>query len=134
VFSAVGGLIPAAVTSYSVRIAPAEGSVTAVLGLTQQIFNVGNFVGPMLFALLATTTGGWGTTWWLSCGLSTAGMALLVFLGRPGGASVGSVRRSQSGFPPNGKLECKADHTSLESRKRRQNRQRLPFNDWANRV
>ncbi|GAA1785847.1 hypothetical protein GCM10009712_36550 [Pseudarthrobacter sulfonivorans] len=94
VFSAVGGLIPAAVTSYSVRIAPADGSVTAVLGLTQQIFNVGNFLGPMLFAFLATTTGGWGTTWWLTCGLSTAGMALLVFLGRADGGSVGSVRRS----------------------------------------
>lgn len=45
-FSNVGGRIPAAVTSYSVRIAPADGSVTAVLGLTQQIFNVGNFLGP----------------------------------------------------------------------------------------
>ena len=93
-FSAVGGLIPAAVTSYSVRISPADGSVTAVLGLTQQIFNVGNFLGPMLFAFLATTTGGWGATWWLTCGLSTAGMALLVFLGRADGGSVGSVRRS----------------------------------------
>ncbi|MEO8283973.1 MAG: MFS transporter, partial [Pseudarthrobacter sp.] len=83
VFSAVGGLIPAAVTSYSVRIAPADGSVTAVLGLTQQIFNVGNFLGPMLFALLATHTGGWSTTWWLTCGLSALGMALLAFLGEP---------------------------------------------------
>ena len=93
-FSAVGGLIPAAVTSYSVRIAPPDGSVTAVLGLTQQIFNVGNFLGPMLFALLASTTGGWGTTWWLTCGLSTVGMVLLAFLGRPRGGSLGSVQRS----------------------------------------
>ncbi|GAA4052234.1 MFS transporter [Arthrobacter methylotrophus] len=83
VFSAVGGLIPAAVTSYSVHMAPADGSVTAVLGLTQQIFNVGNFLGPMLFALLATRTGGWGTTWWLTCGLSALGMVLLAFLGKP---------------------------------------------------
>lgn len=94
VFSAVGGLIPAAVTSYSVRIAPTDGSVTAVLGLTQQIFNVGNFLGPMLFAFLASTTGGWGPTWWLTCGLSTAGMALLVFLGPSDGGNLGSVRRS----------------------------------------
>ncbi|GAA5201920.1 MFS transporter [Arthrobacter gyeryongensis] len=89
VFSAVGGLIPAAVTSYSVHIAPADGSVTAVLGLTQQIFNVGNFLGPMLFALLATRTGGWGTTWWLTCGLSVLGMALLAFLGRADGRPAG---------------------------------------------
>ncbi|UOD81206.1 CynX/NimT family MFS transporter [Paenarthrobacter ureafaciens] len=119
VFSAVGGLIPAAVTSYSVRIAPADGSVTAVLGLTQQIFNVGNFLGPTLFALLATTTGGWGTTWWLTCGMSAAGMALLVFLGQPKSGTGGTSRGSRRGFPPNGKLECKAGHTSLESRKRR---------------
>ncbi|MDN4643925.1 MFS transporter [Arthrobacter sp. PsM3] len=93
VFSAVGGLIPAAVTSYSVRIAPADGSVTAVLGLTQQIFNVGNFLGPMLFALLATRTGGWGTAWWLTCGLSVLGMALLAFLGAADGVTAGGARR-----------------------------------------
>lgn len=86
VFSAVGGLIPAALTRYSVHIAPADGSVAAVLGLTQQIFNLGNFAGPMLFALLATRTGGWHTMWWLTCALSVAGMALLAFLTplRPG--------------------------------------------------
>lgn len=97
VFSAVGGLIPAAVTRYSVRIAPADGSVTAVLGLTQQIFNVGNFLGPMLFALLAISTGGWGTTWWLTCALSTAGMALLAFMGK-GDANIHGVAR-RSGKP-----------------------------------
>jgi predicted MFS family arabinose efflux permease len=91
-FSAVGGLIPAAVTSYSVRIAPADGSVTAVLGLTQQIFNVGNFLGPMLFAFLATTTGGWGTTWWLTCGLSAVGMTLLALLGQNRGADPAAAR------------------------------------------
>lgn len=94
-FSAVGGLIPAAVTSYSVRIAPADGSVTAVLGLTQQIFNVGNFLGPMMFALLATSTGGWGTTWWLTCGLSALGMVLLAFLGRARGVNPAAARRSE---------------------------------------
>lgn len=94
-FSAVGGLIPAAVTSYSVRIAPADGSVTAVLGLTQQIFNVGNFLGPMMFALLATSTGGWGTTWWLTCGLSAVGMVLLAFLGRARGVNPAAARRAE---------------------------------------
>ncbi|HEV7168671.1 MAG TPA: MFS transporter [Micrococcaceae bacterium] len=92
-FSAVGGLIPAAMTSYSVRIAPAEGSVTAVLGLTQQIFNVGNFLGPMLFALLATRAGGWGSTWWLTCGLSVIGMGLLAFLGEPHSGPIPSSPR-----------------------------------------
>jgi predicted MFS family arabinose efflux permease len=81
-FSAIGGLIPAALTRYSVRLAPADGSVTAVLGLTQQIFNVGNFLGPMLFAMLATYAGGWGSTWWLTCGLSVAGILMLAFLSK----------------------------------------------------
>lgn len=81
-FSAIGGLIPAALTRYSVHLAPADGSVTAVLGLTQQIFNVGNFLGPMLFAMLATYAGGWGSTWWLTCGLSVAGILLLAFLSK----------------------------------------------------
>lgn len=97
VFSAVGGLIPAAVTRYSVHVAPADGSVTAVLGLTQQIFNVGNFLGPMLFALLATTTGGWETTWWLTCGLSLLGMGLLALLAPVrGGTASGGHRPGKS--------------------------------------
>lgn len=104
-FSAVGGLIPAAVTRYSVRIAPKDGSVTAVLGLTQQIFNLGNFLGPMLFALLATTTGSWNTAWWPTCGLSLLGISLLALLGpakdrtgtggRPGGKSLSAQRKAQ---------------------------------------
>jgi predicted MFS family arabinose efflux permease len=81
-FSAIGGLIPAALTRYSVHLAPTDGSVTAVLGLTQQLFNVGNFLGPMLFAMLATYAGGWGSTWWLTCSLSVAGILLLPFLSK----------------------------------------------------
>lgn len=81
-FSAIGGLIPAALTRYSVHLAPVDGSVTAVLGLTQQIFNVGNFLGPMLFAMLATYAGGWGSTWWLTCSLSVVGILLLALLSK----------------------------------------------------
>lgn len=90
-FSAIGGLVPAALTRYSVHIAPRDGSVTAVLGLTQQIFNVGNFLGPMLLALLATQAGGWHTAWWFTCGLSLLGMLLMAFLGQ--------VRAAGSGHP-----------------------------------
>lgn len=100
VFSAVGGLIPAAVTSYSMRIAPADGSVTAVLGLTQQIFNVGNFLGPMLFALLASRAGGWGTTWWLTCAFSVLGMGLLTFLGETDGGTALGDSPQKAAFHP----------------------------------
>lgn len=88
-FSAIGGLVPAVLTRYSVHIAPPDGSVTAVLGLTQQIFNVGNFLGPMLLALLATRAGGWNTAWWFTCGLSLLGVLLLSFLGRERAAGSG---------------------------------------------
>ena len=40
----------------------------AVIGLMQQIFNVGNFVGPPLLAGIVTLTGGWQSTWWMTCG------------------------------------------------------------------
>lgn len=83
IFSAVGGLIPAALTRYSVTIAPPGGSVPAVLGLTQQIFNVGNFAGPMVVAALAAATGGWHAIWWMTCGLSILGLALLPALSQP---------------------------------------------------
>ena len=85
VFSAAGGLVPAALTRYSVTIAPPDGSVPAVLGLTQQIFNIGNFAGPLVIAALASASGGWHATWWLTCGLSALGIALLPAL-RPRGA------------------------------------------------
>jgi hypothetical protein len=49
----------------------------------------------MLFALLATSTGGWGTTWWLTCALSIVGMALLALLGQGGGNIHGRARRSR---------------------------------------
>ncbi|MFD1214260.1 CynX/NimT family MFS transporter [Arthrobacter sp. GCM10027362] len=84
VFSAAGGLVPAALTRYSVTIAPPGGSIPAVLGLTQQIFNVGNFAGPLVIAALATSSGGWHATWWLTCGLSALGVALLPALSGPG--------------------------------------------------
>jgi predicted MFS family arabinose efflux permease len=100
-FSAIGGLIPAALTRYSVHIAPPGGSVTAVLGLTQQIFNVGNFLGPMLIALLATQAGGWNTAWWFTCGISLLGMLLLAFLGkvRTDGSSPAEAPRKKAFHP-----------------------------------
>lgn len=134
VFSAAGGLIPAALTRYSVHIAPPEGSVTAVLGLTQQIFNVGNFAGPMLFALLAARTGGWSTTWWLTCALSLLGMFLLLFLApadqgpgrrRPrAGNSLSTQRKARMlGRSHEPKVKETPMHSSNGSH----------FNDWANR-
>lgn len=106
VFSAVGGLIPAALTRYSVTLAPEGGSVPAVLGLTQQIFNIGNFVGPMIIAALAAASGDWSNTWWMTCGLSALGILLLSALGQTREAATGPAHRRRTAgnsLPPNGK-------------------------------
>lgn len=100
VFSAAGGLIPAALTRYSVTIAPPGGSVPAVLGLTQQVFNVGNFAGPMIVATLAAATGGWHSTWWMTCGLSILGLALLAALSQPQDQNKHSLAGYQAGNRP----------------------------------
>lgn len=76
VFSLVGGLVPATVTRISVNLAPAGGSVTGVIGLMQQIFNVGNFLGPPALAALVTAAGGWHATWWMTCFLGAVGTFL----------------------------------------------------------
>lgn len=74
VFSLVGGLVPATITRISVTLAPVGGSVTGVIGLMQQIFNVGNFLGPPALAVLVTAAGGWHATWWMTCFLAALGI------------------------------------------------------------
>ncbi|MDZ4091014.1 MAG: MFS transporter [Arthrobacter sp.] len=99
-FSLLGGLVPATMTRISVSLAPSEGSVTGVIGLMQQIFNVGNFVGPPMLAVLVTAAGGWHATWWMSCSLGALGTLLTcALLPRRGGRSPGltSSRRNDPG-------------------------------------
>ncbi|GER22761.1 MFS transporter [Zafaria cholistanensis] len=81
-FSLVGGMAPAVLTRVAVDLPPPDGSVPAVIGLMQQIFNVGNFVGPPLLAAIATLTGGWQSTWWMTCGFGLLGCALAWLLPR----------------------------------------------------
>lgn len=76
VFSLVGGLIPATITRISVTLTPPGGSLTGVIGLMQQIFNVGNFLGPPMLAALVTAAGGWHATWWMTCSLGAIGTFL----------------------------------------------------------
>lgn len=76
VFSLIGGMAPAILTRVAVGLAPPEGSVPGVIGLMQQIFNVGNFAGPPLMAWIATATGGWQSTWWMTCGFGALGCLL----------------------------------------------------------
>jgi len=66
-FSLLGGTIPATLFRIAVDLAPPAGSAPAVIGLMQQIFNAGSVAGPALAAWLVTRTGGWQSTWWMTC-------------------------------------------------------------------
>lgn len=77
-FSLSGATIPTTMTRVVVDSAPPGGSAPASMGLTQQIFNIGNFTGPMLLASMAMLTGGWNATWWMTLAFAVLG-ALLTF-------------------------------------------------------
>jgi MFS family permease len=81
-FSLTGAVVPSTLTRLAVDLAPPGGSAPAAMGLMQQIFNVGNFTGPALVAWLATVTGGWNSTWWMTCGFATLGILLSLYLSR----------------------------------------------------
>lgn len=81
-FSLVGGTVPAILSRLAVDLAPANGSVAAVIGLMQQIFNVGNFFGPALLAWVATTVGSWQASWSVTCCFSGLGIVCIIYLTR----------------------------------------------------
>ncbi|NKX56543.1 MFS transporter [Arthrobacter mobilis] len=80
VFSLVGAVIPSTLTRMAVDLAPPGGSAPAAMGLMQQIFNAGNFTGPAIVAWLATATGGWHATWWMTCAFAALGVGLSLYL------------------------------------------------------
>ena len=79
-FSLTGAMVPTTLTRMAVDLAPEGGSAPAAMGLMQQIFNIGNFTGPMVVAALATATGGWSSTWWMTCGFAALGILLSLAL------------------------------------------------------
>ncbi|MGP4994071.1 MFS transporter [Glutamicibacter ardleyensis] len=79
-FSLCGAAVPATMTRLAVDLAPEGGSAPAAMGLMQQIFNIGNFTGPMLVAWLVVLTGGWSSTWWVSVFFGTLGLAMVLVL------------------------------------------------------
>ena len=79
-FSLTGAMVPTTLTRMAVDLAPEGGSAPAAMGLMQQIFNIGNFTGPMIVAWLATATGGWSSTWWMTCGFAALGILLSLAL------------------------------------------------------
>lgn len=93
-FSLAGAAVPTTMTRVVVDLAPPGGSAPASMGLTQQIFNIGNFTGPMLLASMATITGGWNATWLLTTGFALLGAMLTLLLSRKN-SPFESARRSR---------------------------------------
>lgn len=79
-FSGAGAMVPTTLTRLAVELVPAGGSASATMGLMQQVFNIGNFAGPVAIAWLATATGGWSATWWMTSGFAALGILLALAL------------------------------------------------------
>jgi MFS family permease len=74
-FSMVGGLIPAALFSAALRVAPNEGTIATTVGWMQQWSALGQFSGPPFVAWVAIRAGGWQWTW-----VTTGAMCLIGLL------------------------------------------------------
>lgn len=82
VFSAVGGLVPGALFATAPRLAPHAGAVSTTTGLMQQGSSLGQFLTPPLVAAVASASGGWQRTWWVTGALALANVAVAVLLAR----------------------------------------------------
>lgn len=84
-FSMAGGMIPGTLFSLAVRMAPGEDTVSTTVGWMQQWSALGQLAGPPLVAWVASATGGWASTWWVTVGCALAGMGLAWRIGRRSG-------------------------------------------------
>jgi MFS family permease len=75
-FSAAGGLIPGALFSLAVKLAPGEQTVSTTVGWVQQCSSLGQFSGPPLVAWVAAAAGGWHWTWAVTGSCSLLGLLL----------------------------------------------------------
>ncbi len=73
-FSGVGGTIPSALTRVAVDVAPPGGSGAAVIGVLTHVFNLVNFLGPVVLAAITDAAGGWHLSWTLTVGASVLGL------------------------------------------------------------
>ena len=75
-FSAVGGLLPAAILAGTAAHAPGRDHVATVNGLVVQGSHVGVVAGPPVFAMLVASLGGWEQSWMLIAGIGMAGLGI----------------------------------------------------------
>ena len=76
IFSAVGGLLPAAVLAGTAAHAPTRDHVATVNGFVVQGSHVGVVVGPPVFAAFVASLGGWEQGWMLMAALGIAGLGV----------------------------------------------------------
>jgi len=75
-FSMLGGLIPGTLFTLAVRLAPGDHTVATTVGWMQQWSSLGQFVGPPVVAWLATVSGGWHWSWFVTGCCALAGLVL----------------------------------------------------------
>jgi MFS family permease len=87
-FSAIGGMVPGALFSLAVRLAPDSSVVSTCVGWMLQWSAFGQFVAPPAIAWLAAQTGGWHWTWMATGVMSLLGVLLVARVSRlPGFAA-----------------------------------------------
>lgn len=72
-FSGLGGMIPATLFNVAVRVAPNPSALPIVVGLQQQWSSLGQFLGPILAAVVVTAYG-WDILWYLTGSLAIFGI------------------------------------------------------------
>ena len=90
VFSAVGGLLPAAILAGTAAHAPSRDHVATVNGFVVQGSHVGVVAGPPVFAMFVAAFGSWEQGWILMAALGIAGLGVTAGIraverARPGG-------------------------------------------------
>lgn len=81
-FSAVGGLVPGTLFTTAPRFAPYAGAVSTTTGLMQQGSAIGQFVAPPLVAAVASASGGWQYTWWVTSAFAVVNVFVAILIGR----------------------------------------------------
>ena len=81
-FSALGGVLPAAVLAGAAKHAPSPSHVGLVSGIIVQGANIGSLAGPPATALAIHLLGGWDRMSWMFLTLNAAGLLLTVALAR----------------------------------------------------
>ena len=76
VFSAVGGLLPAAALAGAAAGAPRASLVAIASGTVVQGAALGSMLGPPVLAAAVAGLGGWGASWWVMPAVSVAGLCL----------------------------------------------------------